>query len=318
MHLEKSVLSYFLCFVLVSQDTKSRIVNAILVSANQRLELNRVSRLSKFFNDGLVGKVHCLSPSQTLGSAIIEYVISSQGVQFVSPLLTTVNLRRAFALFLCSIGFLSIGAEAADSPAAKTTDTAAVSKAVKAKEDLPNFHQVHPFLYRGGEPTKEGLKKIKEMGITTIFDLRNPGEMAFNEKEAAKELGMRYISMPMNSKAPTEKQIKRMIDEIDKAKDNAVQITEPGQTEKIAAQEAAEVARTSQKSEGAPAAAKKAVFVHCAHGSDRTGCMIGIWRVKRDGYDYDTAYKEMRKYWFTPKFTNLSGAVRQAAAQKAQ
>jgi DNA-binding ferritin-like protein (Dps family) len=46
--------------------------------------------------------------------------------------------------------------------------------------------------------------------------------------------------------------------------------------------------------------------------------MIGIWRVMRDGYDYDTAYKEMRKYWFTPKFTNLSGAVRTAAGQKAQ
>jgi protein tyrosine/serine phosphatase len=210
----------------------------------------------------------------------------------VSPLLTTVNLGRALALTFCASCFLSIGASAAETPvtvpakAAQPAGTA--TKAVKVKEDLPNFHQVHPFLYRGGEPTKEGLKKIKEMGVTTIFDLRNPGEKAYDEKESAKELGLHYVSMPMNSKAPTPKQIKRMMDEIDRAKD-----------------------KVADANAGAPPGA---VFVHCAHGSDRTGCMIGIWRVKRDGYDYDTAYQEMRKYWFTPKFTNLSGAVRTAAS----
>ncbi|HIA53057.1 MAG TPA: hypothetical protein EYN91_13375 [Candidatus Melainabacteria bacterium] len=244
----------------------------------------------------------------------------------MSPLLTTLNLSRANALNLAlSMGALfsgltSIGAYAADSPAtvtAKSSDAVQTTKAVKAKEDLPNFHQVHPYLYRGGEPSKEGLKKIKEMGITTIFDLRNPGEMSYNEKEAAKELGIRYISMPMNSKAPTNKQIKRLMDEIDRAKGNAVEITEPGQAEKIAKAETTEIEKNTKngKSQGA---SKQAVFVHCAHGSDRTGCMIGIWRVMRDGYDYDTAYKEMRKYWFTPKFTNLSGAVRSAANQKSQ
>lgn len=218
----------------------------------------------------------------------------------MSPLLTRVNFSRAFALALWSAYLISIGASAADSPSSATT-----TKAVKAKEDLPNFHQVHPYLYRGGEPSKEGLRKIKEMGITTIFDLRNPGEKAYDEKEAAKEMGIRYISMPMNSKAPTAKQIKRLVDEIDKAKGSVVELTDSGQAEKIAKQEA-------QKT------TKDAIFVHCAHGSDRTGCMIGIWRVMRDGYDYDTAYKEMRKYWFTPKFTNLSGAVRSAAGTKSQ
>ncbi len=208
----------------------------------------------------------------------------------MSPLLAKVNTIRVFTFAFCTFCFLSIGADAADTPAtvtAKSTGNAATTtKAVKAKEDLPNFHQVHPFLYRSGEPTKEGLKKIKEMGITTIFDLRNPGEMAYSEKESAKELGLKYISMPMNSKAPTPKQIKRMMDEVDHAKGSA--------------------ASNATQS-------KDAVLVHCAHGSDRTGCMIGIWRVKRDGYDYDTAYQEMRKYWFTPKFINLSGAVRTAA-----
>lgn len=205
----------------------------------------------------------------------------------MSRLLTTVNLGGFFALPFVSSLILSIGVCAAESPVTVSPKptTAGTTKAVKVKEDLPNFHQVHPFLYRGGEPTKEGLRKAKEMGITTIFDLRNPGEMAFDEKAAAKELGMTYVSMPMNSKAPTAKQIKKLVDAIDRAKGNTTETASPGQS----------------------------VFVHCAHGSDRTGCMVGIWRVMRDGYDYDTAYKEMRKYWFTPKFTNLSGAVKTAA-----
>ncbi len=223
----------------------------------------------------------------------------------MSPFLTTVNLRRAIALCFSTFMLLSIGAKAGETPAtinAKDANAPSIAtKAVKVKEDLPNFHQVHPFLYRGGEPSPEGLKKLKEMGITTIFDLRNPGEKKYDEKESAKQLGLRYISMPMNSKAPTPKQIKRMMDEIDRVKGKSTD--QPAET----------------AAESSSAQAKDAVFVHCAHGSDRTGCMVGIWRVLRDGYDYDTAYKEMRKYWFTPKFVNLSGAVKSAASKaKAQ
>jgi protein tyrosine/serine phosphatase len=164
-------------------------------------------------------------------------------------------------------------------------DVTAPKPAVK-KEDLPNFHEVHPFLFRGGEPNEAGLQKLKDMGIATIIDLRAPSEMKFNERDSAQKLGMRYINLVMDSQAPTEKQVDEMMKEIDKSKT----LSEQGEK-------------------------NKSVFVHCAHGSDRTGCMIGIWRVTRDGYDYPTAYKEMRKYYFTPKFTRLSGSVEQYAAK---
>ena len=58
---------------------------------------------------------------------------------------------------------------------------------------------------------------------------------------------------------------------------------------------------------------EKPVFVHCAHGSDRTGCMVGIWRVTRDGWSFDDTYKEMRKYWFGPKYLKLKDAVKSRA-----
>ena len=166
----------------------------------------------------------------------------------------------------------------------KSQDVTAPKTVAKVKADLPNFHEVHPYLFRGGEPSEIGLEKLKEMGVATIIDLRAPSEMKIAEKDIAKRLGFHYINLVMDSHAPTEEQVKTMMQEIDKAKeefDNGVK--------------------------------NKSVFVHCAHGSDRTGCMIGIWRVSREQWDYPTTYKEMRQYWFTPKFTRLSGAVEEYA-----
>ncbi len=152
----------------------------------------------------------------------------------------------------------------------------------QAKADLPNFHQVHPYLYRGGEPTSQGLKALKDKGIKTIIDLRAETPMSRQERKEAKTLGLDYINLPMSDKAPTDKQVKTFIDTTRLARDNS-----------------------------AP------VFVHCAHGSDRTGCLIGIWRVTEDNYSYDQAYKEMRKYWFGPKFVHLSQAVQKRATRTA-
>lgn len=160
-----------------------------------------------------------------------------------------------------------------------------------AREDeaLPNFHEVHPFLFRGGEPSEEGLMKLKERGITTVIDLRAFGKEAKKEKAKAQELGMKYINLPMDWHAPTKKQVETFLNEVDLAKTK----------------------RANDGSEkGGP------VFVHCAHGSDRTGCMVGVWRVARDGWNYDDAYKEMRKYYFGPKYTQLSGTVKNAGKYK--
>ncbi|CAN5359752.1 hypothetical protein BH10CYA1_BH10CYA1_33400 [soil metagenome] len=157
---------------------------------------------------------------------------------------------------------------------------------------LLNFHEVHPYLYRGGGPTEKTMHDLKDKGIKTIIDLRAPSEgkpkasrtkeddpiQPKEEKALADELGIKYINLTMDSHAPTKKQVHTFIDAAEKA--------EKG---------------------GGP------VFLHCAHGSDRTGCMIGIWRVTHENWDYDKTYQEMRKYFFTPKFTKLSSAVRQYA-----
>ncbi len=144
----------------------------------------------------------------------------------------------------------------------------------RKKVDLLNFHIVHPYLFRGGEPSDKGLEILKVKGVTTIIDLRHNDKAVKAEQIAVNNLGMQFINLPMSDKAPTKEQVKTFIATVEKAKTN-----------------------------------QQIVYVHCAHGSDRTGCMVGIWRVTHDGFTYPKTYQEMRKYYFSPKYTKLSHTV---------
>jgi protein-tyrosine phosphatase len=146
--------------------------------------------------------------------------------------------------------------------------------------DLPNFHEVHNFLYRGARPTQAGLEKLKTMGVKTIIDLRASKIEVEPEEIIAKRMGFQTINLPMTSQAPTHKEIETFIATVE----NAEKTNSP-------------------------------VFVHCAHGADRTGCMVGIWRVSHDGWSYDKAYEEMRKYNFKPKYVLLSNTVKEYAGK---
>jgi len=187
--------------------------------------------------------------------------------------------RIVHSLLLLALAACTAGAAESAEPVSHQPSTETKPTETKPIEDLPNFHQVHDYLYRGGQPSAAGLEKLKQRGISTIIDLRNPGEKKFDEDRLAQKLGMKIIDMPMDCTAPTKKQVSTLYTAVDKAKEG----------------------------KSGP------VFVHCAHGSDRTGCLIGLWRVSKEGWSYDDAYKEMRKYYFTPKFVHLSEAVRSAA-----
>jgi len=55
-------------------------------------------------------------------------------------------------------------------------------------------------LYIAGQPTEQGLRELKEQGVTTVVNLRTPEEMQhikFDEPALATSLGMKYIAMPM-------------------------------------------------------------------------------------------------------------------------
>ena len=148
--------------------------------------------------------------------------------------------------------------------------------AVAATPDLPNFHPVAPAIWRGAAPTDAGLRQLKAMGIKTIIDLRIAPETVKKESIYARSLGFRWINLPMGSDPPTPKEVSTLLAALKQAPQSPV-------------------------------------YVHCQHGADRTGCMIGIYRVTQQGWTYPRAFAEMRSDGFNPRWTKLREAVQSRA-----
>lgn len=150
-------------------------------------------------------------------------------------------------------------------------------------ENLPNFHEVHFFLYRGGEPSPEGYSMLQHMGVRTVIDLRNADD-AERDRQLLYERGMKLINLPMNPMEPPQpKLVNRFTEIINRARanpDNGV------------------------------------VFVHCDDGRIETGCMIGIYRVLSDNWSFAQAEEEMRKYGFKNRYAALRKSVQAYADSK--
>ena len=141
---------------------------------------------------------------------------------------------------------------------------------------LPNFHPVAPGIWRGAAPTDAGLKQLKAMGVKTIIDLRISPKLVKKESAEARRMGFQWINLPMGAEAPTPAQVKTFLATLDLAPN------EP-------------------------------VFVHCQHGADRTGCMVGIYREVKQGWDFPKTWAEMRQDGFDPRWHKLTGAVKSRA-----
>ena len=66
------------------------------------------------------------------------------------------------------------------------------------------FVSVGDDMFIGGQPTEKALRDLRAKGVTTIVNLRMPEEMArvgFDEAALAKELGIRYVHIPMRGTA---------------------------------------------------------------------------------------------------------------------
>jgi uncharacterized protein (TIGR01244 family) len=62
------------------------------------------------------------------------------------------------------------------------------------------FASVGDDMFIGGQPTEKALRELRAKGVTTIVNLRMPEEMSrvgFDEAALAKELGIRYVHIPM-------------------------------------------------------------------------------------------------------------------------
>lgn len=130
-----------------------------------------------------------------------------------------------------------------------------------------NFHQVSPDVYRGAAPGPDGVKALASLGIKTILNLQTSDDAVDEEAGLAAAAGIRYISkkLPPLTFKPTESRMESILQIL---KDPA----------------------------------SYPLYVHCRHGEDRTGTVIGLYRVFVQGWSAQSAYLEMLAYNFHPEW----------------
>jgi hypothetical protein len=135
---------------------------------------------------------------------------------------------------------------------------------------IPNLREVHPGLWRSGQPTTaEQWRYLKDLGVANVLKLNYDSEGSDAEATEA-GLGVYAMSIQPSGDGNIFKQPDPEMLE------NAEAVTElPG------------------------------TLVHCTHGQDRTGLVVGRHRVLHDGWSKDAADQEMRAHGFHPALHGL-------------
>ncbi len=127
---------------------------------------------------------------------------------------------------------------------------------------IRNFHEVKPWLYRGGQPTREEIGGLTAVSIKTVICLRWGAKTIAAERRAVEDAGMQFVSLPLYYwRLPAMTEIDEFLELL--------------------------------RSEAA-----RPIFVHCFHGADRTGLMIAMYRVACEGWSFEDAYEEMKRHGF--------------------
>lgn len=126
--------------------------------------------------------------------------------------------------------------------------------------ELPRIHEISERLYRGGQPRAGGIRRLSELGINTVINLRGPGAHTRADESQARSLGLNYFNIPLPIWGrPNDADVRRVL-------------------EIIAAPESGRV------------------FIHCRDGVDRTGMIVAIHRITSEGWSTDTATAEAMQY----------------------
>ena len=127
---------------------------------------------------------------------------------------------------------------------------------------LPNFEKVNDNLYRGAEPKERGIAELKKLGVRTVIDMGNGTEDSVNERRWVEGAGMKYVNIHLHN------WLKSKPEDIDA------------------------ILKEVESRENFP------VFLHCKRGSDRTGTVVAIYRMKNDGWLPKQAMEEAKKFGF--------------------
>ena len=169
-----------------------------------------------------------------------------------------------FSPFIIFSTVISTSARAQNSSSASSTPVLRSAYGERLKlNGLPNGGKINDALFRGAQPRTEGLKELKNLGVTTIVDLRgeDPDRIAW-ERQQAESLGIRFVSIPVSGwSPPTNDQVAAFL----------------------------VLFRNNPKEK---------VFVHCRFGDDRTGVFVATYRMAYEGWPAQQALNEMYFFGF--------------------
>ena len=136
----------------------------------------------------------------------------------------------------------------------------AVAQNEPRHKELPNFHRVNDQLYRGAQPRLDGLERLSKLGIRTIINLRDDDQQALIEEQRARAAGFHYFNVPVAKFGrPDAAHIEKVLAIINSPE-------------------------------------KQPVFVHCKHGADRTGVIVGAYRILYEGWTSERAKAEAKRF----------------------
>lgn len=141
---------------------------------------------------------------------------------------------------------------------------AITSSPIRTRISIDNFGQVNANYFRGAQPVGRDYADLAALGVKTVIDLQRDGSPA--EEGLVKAAGMRFHRIPMTThEEPTREQLALFMK----------LVNDP---------------------------ANQPVYVHCAGGRHRTGVMTAVYRMTRDRWAADKAFKEMKQYKFGADF----------------
>jgi protein tyrosine/serine phosphatase len=118
-------------------------------------------------------------------------------------------------------------------------------------------------LYRGAQPSEEGFRTLRGMGVRTVVNLRDDADP--REQAWAEAAGMQYVRIPSMCRDPRADDVRRFL-----------RLMEGG----------------TVASQGGPPASFP-VFVHCLKGKDRTGLFVAAYRIVEQHWSSERALREM-------------------------
>ena len=153
------------------------------------------------------------------------------------------------------------------SPAvARTYDTQSNGNVVQTSSiRIDNFGRVNDAYYRGAQPDDDDYADLAALGVRTLINLTSDDAKS-NERAQVESAGMSYVQIPMTThESPTPEKVAEFLSIV----------TDPA---------------------GQP------VYVHCVGGRHRTGVMSAVYRMTRDGWTAEQAFREMKRYKFGADF----------------